>query len=526
MNYNRYLDLHLCTSSEMAALRARYDPPCFLPGGRYFYEFSADIMRQMRYRESKDEGFTSVNNPNCKILDQVELTEESSAGFLQFTRGEITEELKQLRYVGCMVAIEHLKTKKVYPNLAALVRWISDPLTVNKLRINCHGSGTKKGGFSMGKVEMSPAEFVGALVRHGLNRPDTHAEAVVVYNARWKRDLEENACEDCELPFSFVRRRHHCRRCGGLFCDACSSKKLDLAVALTGENNATARNVKKARVCNACYNAVGTGGGVVADAIARERSRLAAGLPTETPGPKYGLQQITLALCMGAKTEEGFSPERDPNLVVGPQAAGTFIQDSLAHRVLKELRIHNLRGIRLAASNQVVVCTRTSGISNLCGIKYPSSSNAGVREKVFRAGTASFEVPAYIYGSSRALKAAYDAIPTRAGTARGKISDVIDVSPDGRSLFFSRWNEGDANQPIHAKTFYREWRFISWAAKIEQCYSLPGGRSTEATWKITAPDRVTQIALNRGAAGTGARTISVTGREEDSFKQYKSYEVS
>jgi hypothetical protein len=376
----------------------------------------------------------------------------------------------------------------------------------------------------MGKVEMSPADFVDALVRHGLNRPDTQAEAVVVHNARWKLDSEKAACENCNLPFSFVRRRHHCRRCGGLFCEACSSKKLDLAVALTGENNATARNVKKARVCNACYNAVGTGGGVVADAIAKERSRLAAGLPAESPGPKYGLQQITLALCMGAKTEEGFSPERDPNLLVGPQAAGTFIQDSLAHRVLKELRSHNLRGIRLAASNQVVQNTEASGISNACGIKYPGSS--GVRKKWFGNAKPSIEFPPYIYGSSKALKATYDAIQSRSGTPRGKISYAIDVSPDGRSLFFSRWNDGDANQIKNVTTFYREWGFYSWAAKIVQCSSLPGGRSTEATWKITAPDRVTQIALNRGAAGTGTSTISVTGREEDSFKQYKSYEVS
>ncbi len=129
-------------------------------------------------------------------------------------------------------------------------------LDLNKLRVTCHGAGSAKGGFSMGGAKMSPAEFVDPLVRHGLKRPDTHAAAVLVHGFRWKHDSEKAACEGCGKEFTFVRRKHHCRRCGGLFCDACSSKKLNLAVALTGENNATAEHVKKARVCDTCYNPV------------------------------------------------------------------------------------------------------------------------------------------------------------------------------------------------------------------------------------------------------------------------------
>lgn len=32
----------------------------------------------------------------------------------------------------------------------------------------------------------------------------------------------------CRAMFTMIRRRHHCRDCGGLFCGACSSKRLPL----------------------------------------------------------------------------------------------------------------------------------------------------------------------------------------------------------------------------------------------------------------------------------------------------------
>jgi hypothetical protein len=32
----------------------------------------------------------------------------------------------------------------------------------------------------------------------------------------------------CKATFTMIRRRHHCRNCGGLFCGACSSKRIAL----------------------------------------------------------------------------------------------------------------------------------------------------------------------------------------------------------------------------------------------------------------------------------------------------------
>lgn len=551
MNYNRYLDLHLCTSSDMAAVKAKgKSRSCFFTsnGTVYFYEFTNDIMKQMRYREGKNEGFTSGDKGNCKILDTVELTTASSSGWLSYTTGDITEELKQLRYVSCMVSIENLlDNAKQWSNLAALVRWISDFHTTNKLRVNCHGGGTSDSGFSMGRRELSAAELVDSLVRHGLTRPGTHAAPSqrIPAGARWKLDSEKDACENCKKSFNIIRRRHHCRRCGGLFCDACSSKQMDLAVALTGEmlagvgqHNATAKNVKKARVCDACYKALAplaaarTGADVVASVIAPLHSKY-----TEASLTNGGLKTITLALCMGARTGSEFSPERDPSVTVGPQQAGTLVRDSLAGRVLEELRRHNLRGIRVAASNQVVRSTEDEGIQNVCGITYPSDPWVDVNDKNktkneiknrLQTGTATFEFPAYIYGSCKALKAEYNAIPRDPSQAAGAgtVSAPITVSGDGRGLYFGKCNNNLADRERLGR-FFNKWKFSSWQMSVTTYPpAQPGGVSTDRTVLITAPPRVTRIALIQGAAASNTNRISVEGRAEDTFKQYKSYEVS
>lgn len=45
---------------------------------------------------------------------------------------------------------------------------------------------------------------------------------------RWVPDRECSRCMQCDTKFDFIRRKHHCRRCGRCFCDKCCSKKLPL----------------------------------------------------------------------------------------------------------------------------------------------------------------------------------------------------------------------------------------------------------------------------------------------------------
>ena len=41
---------------------------------------------------------------------------------------------------------------------------------------------------------------------------------------RWVPDSGASACFRCSAPFGFLHRRHHCRRCGNVFCSACAPR--------------------------------------------------------------------------------------------------------------------------------------------------------------------------------------------------------------------------------------------------------------------------------------------------------------
>ncbi len=60
----------------------------------------------------------------------------------------------------------------------------------------------------------------------------------------WEQDAEASQCYSCSTPFTFVERRHHCRRCGNVFCQACSSHRAKLLLFQVRE---------PARVCDECF---------------------------------------------------------------------------------------------------------------------------------------------------------------------------------------------------------------------------------------------------------------------------------
>ncbi len=52
----------------------------------------------------------------------------------------------------------------------------------------------------------------------------------------WKPNNSSNYCEACKKPFTMVRRRHHCRHCGYLFCADCLQQKANLNLLAKFEN--------------------------------------------------------------------------------------------------------------------------------------------------------------------------------------------------------------------------------------------------------------------------------------------------
>ncbi|XP_072487239.1 lateral signaling target protein 2 homolog isoform X2 [Notamacropus eugenii] len=62
----------------------------------------------------------------------------------------------------------------------------------------------------------------------------------------WVPDHACFHCTACQIPFSLIRRRHHCRNCGKIFCSRCSSKSAPLPWF---------GYMKPVRVCAHCYAA-------------------------------------------------------------------------------------------------------------------------------------------------------------------------------------------------------------------------------------------------------------------------------
>ncbi|XP_051870825.1 lateral signaling target protein 2 homolog [Pristis pectinata] len=60
----------------------------------------------------------------------------------------------------------------------------------------------------------------------------------------WIADSACNQCMSCKAPFTIIRRRHHCRNCGKIFCSRCSSQSAPLP--WYGQ-------MKPVRVCSHCY---------------------------------------------------------------------------------------------------------------------------------------------------------------------------------------------------------------------------------------------------------------------------------
>lgn len=71
---------------------------------------------------------------------------------------------------------------------------------------------------------------------------------------RWAADEESEFCYNCSDKFSFYNRKHHCRGCGRLLCDACCSNWMLIpANQIVSAPNCPDDPSVPQRCCNSCY---------------------------------------------------------------------------------------------------------------------------------------------------------------------------------------------------------------------------------------------------------------------------------
>ncbi|KAJ1981272.1 Mitochondrial distribution and morphology protein 12, partial [Dimargaris xerosporica] len=63
----------------------------------------------------------------------------------------------------------------------------------------------------------------------------------------WMKDSLAKECFECQKPFSTLRRKHHCRNCGRIFCANCSSHFVDGSLI---------RQQGSVRVCDHCLHEI------------------------------------------------------------------------------------------------------------------------------------------------------------------------------------------------------------------------------------------------------------------------------
>ncbi|KAG0027985.1 hypothetical protein BGZ81_005119 [Podila clonocystis] len=112
--------------------------------------------------------------------------------------------------------------------------------------------------------------------------------------AKWESDYKATECRECHRKFSLWLRRHHCRRCGHVVCDRCSSHRATLHPSMvvydpssseafiTHQTTSRRGTLQSYRVCDSCYStlgpvrsqSMGSGSGSVSSSAAQTGSHL------------------------------------------------------------------------------------------------------------------------------------------------------------------------------------------------------------------------------------------------------------
>lgn len=85
-------------------------------------------------------------------------------------------------------------------------------------------------------------ELAGKLSESKLKIEDIKEANKTLQGQVWLKDKEATHCKLCEKEFSLSKRKHHCRNCGEIFCNACSDNELPLP-----------SSPKPVRVCDSCH---------------------------------------------------------------------------------------------------------------------------------------------------------------------------------------------------------------------------------------------------------------------------------
>ena len=85
-------------------------------------------------------------------------------------------------------------------------------------------------------------ELQSALYEMGREQQKSSLKEAKLADRKWQDDTAVEWCNTCHKKFSLSVRKHHCRNCGKIFCQECTSNQ-----AVTPSNKG------RVRVCEPCF---------------------------------------------------------------------------------------------------------------------------------------------------------------------------------------------------------------------------------------------------------------------------------
>lgn len=86
-----------------------------------------------------------------------------------------------------------------------------------------------------------------------------------VEQPRWQNDVDVQNCSSCNVKFTFFKRKHHCRKCGLIFCSRCCSRYCTFipgSMVIEPEELGGNRIIRESykyyefRTCNSCFEEI------------------------------------------------------------------------------------------------------------------------------------------------------------------------------------------------------------------------------------------------------------------------------
>ena len=218
-------------------------------------------VRRVRYNGTISNTFSSVHTSNYD-WDRESVSSTGSSDTSSYTSDSQDDEEIQLAVKAAAVASKkeirsrfHSSSDLIH-RLFVCISGVADQLQTNyagdlrnilksvfDMNTSCESDEIESVGTKFDRTQHIQAQLQAARVNRYRRSHSNHS-----HRARdppeWVPDEQVLSCTSCHAVFTFVRRRHHCRNCGKIFCGQCSNNFVPLPHF---------GHSAPVRVCNRCF---------------------------------------------------------------------------------------------------------------------------------------------------------------------------------------------------------------------------------------------------------------------------------